>query len=50
MSKANLIEFTKSLFLPKNKRSLERAALPNPLIVGFIFMVMFVIAMGLILL
>jgi hypothetical protein len=50
MSKANLVDFTKSIFSPKSSRSLERAALPNPLVVGFIFTVMFIMAMVFILL
>jgi len=45
MSKANVIDFTKSIFAPKNTRSLERASLPNPIVVGFIFTALFIIAM-----
>lgn len=45
MSKASVVDFTKSIFAPKNTRSLERASLPNPIVVGFIFTVFFIMAM-----
>lgn len=47
MSKTSLIDFFKDIFNPqsnKNNRNLERASLPNPLIVGGIFTVLFIIA------
>ncbi len=47
---SNVISFAKSIFAPKNTRSLERAALPNPIVVGFIFTVLFIMAMVFILL
>lgn len=50
MSKASLVDFTKNIFTSKSNRSLERASLPNPVVVGFIFTVMFIMAMVFILL
>ncbi len=47
MSKPNLIDFIKSIFNAQNNKNgsnQERASLPNPLIVGSIFTVMFIIA------
>lgn len=44
MSQSNLIAFIKNIFSNKNDRSLERASLPNPLVVGSIFTILFIIA------
>ncbi len=48
MSKPTITDFIKSIFAAKgvnNKaRNLERGSLPDPLIVGFIFTVLFLIA------
>lgn len=46
MSKPNLIDFIKSIFDAQSnkRRDIERTSLPNPLIVGGIFTVMFIIA------
>ncbi len=48
MSKPNLVDFFKSIFAAqgnKNKaRNLERGAKPDPLVVGFIFTVLILIA------
>jgi hypothetical protein len=48
MSKPNIIDFIKSIFAAKGTqkkaRNLERGAMPDPLIVGFIFTVMCLMA------
>ena len=54
MSKPNVIDFIKSIFaakgIDKRERNLERGSLPDPLIVGFIFTVLFLIAVTFIML
>lgn len=53
MSKPNLIAFIKSIFVTQNntkgKEGSERSALPDPIIVGFIFTVLCIIAITFIL-
>ncbi len=47
MSKPTIADFIKSIFAAKGVKkegNLERASLPDPLIVGFIFTVLFLIA------
>ncbi len=44
MSKSSVVDFTKSIFSSSDARGKERAGLPNSLVVGFIFTVLFIMA------